>query len=42
MYVIEQNKKSKSQEEEIERLKAENERYKSLEERITALEKTRL
>jgi hypothetical protein len=39
LYVIEQNKKTQSQQEEIECLKAENERYKSLEERLAVIEK---
>lgn len=39
LYAIEQNKKIMLQQEELERLKKENEQYKSLAERISALEK---
>ncbi|GGF10747.1 hypothetical protein [Flavobacterium limi] len=39
LYAIEQNKKTQSQQEEIERLRAENEQYKLLAERLAAIEK---
>lgn len=41
LYAIEQNKKIMLQQEELERLKKENEQYKSLAERISALEKNK-